>query len=85
MDMKWKLVKEFNDEDKDVNVRITLSDKGIYSYHIGRSVDDHRQSRHFGIFIVKKTRKINNSRIESITRLVTEAETWIQEQLDLLR
>jgi hypothetical protein len=80
--LAWQIVNEFTDENADVNVRVTLSDNGIYSYHIGRCVKNGEQSRHLGIFTNKKTRQITNSRILAITDLVKCAETWIQAELN---
>ena len=80
--LTWKIVQEFNDESVDVNVRVTLSDNNIYSYHIGRCVKNGEQSRHLGIFVNKKTKQITNPRAKVIADLVLCAENWIQEQLN---
>jgi hypothetical protein len=80
--LAWTIVQEFSDENADVNVRVTLSDNGIYSYHIGRAVKNGEQSRHLGIFTNKKTHQITNSRVAAIADLAKCAETWIQEQLN---
>ena len=79
--MVWNVVKEFTQDDSDVCVRVTLSDKGIYSFHVGRWTIDDKVNRHFGIFVRKPGREIKTRRAAVIGALVEKAETWIQEQL----
>jgi len=81
-EMTWNVAKEFTVEGSDACVRVTLSDKGIYSFHVGRLTIDDKLNRHFGIFVTKGVdRKIKNLRSNAIGSLVASAEQWIQEQL----
>jgi|WetSurMetagenome_2_1015567.scaffolds.fasta_scaffold05868_7 hypothetical protein len=82
-EMTWNVCKEFTAEGSDACVRVTLSDKGIYSFHVGRLTIDDKLNRHFGIFVTKGAgRKIKNLRAKAIGALVASAEEWIQAQFD---
>lgn len=81
----WEHVRDFSDHHTGVVVRVNATDqhRPRYSFEIGRQVDDREYlARHFSVFVggQGKVELTRPSLVETITRLVAEAEKFVLER-----